>query len=1251
MCRKISRNKLISIFVSLVMVILLFDIHTPKVEAAEKVSLVKSSGSVVIGGTQTIKLKNVAKGANITYKSNKTSVAKVSKKGKVRGIKAGTAKITVTVKKGNKKTSLFYKLTVKKPKISKSSISINTKKSIMLSIKNLPAKSANVKYTWLSENKKVATVKNGKVKGVAAGTTNIKVKITSGKKFSYTLKCKVKVKEVDATYNVFFDTNGGSYIASQMVKKNQQVNRPTDPLKNGYEFVGWYSDEFLSKPYNFYSTVTENVTIYAKWNKLPEDTEIIVFDTNGGSYISYQMVKEGNFVINPNTPVKDGYIFVGWYIDYALTRPYDFSTIVTESFVLYAKWEEIPIVTYNICFNSNGGSSVESQVVEEWQTVKKPIDPIKEGYIFEGWYTDFSLNSVYDFSTNVISNMILYAKWKPIPKETYIVSFESNGGSSVEFQIVEEGQIAMKPNAPIKEGYIFEGWYTDENFINEYNFDNVVISNMILYAKWIQEDINENGVPDSVEEGESSILDSDNDGLTDYFEYTLTNTDPYKIDTNNNGINDAFDDEDSDGLSNLHECEKETNPLQSDSDNDGLMDKEEEQYYTNPLNYDSDGDGASDGWEVCNYFEPLEFNSSFEIETIISSENITVGVNLVDDGVNVSNLKVSENKNNILLNENLPGYIGPGFDFTTSEQIDSATISFTFDTSLLLKEQFEPTIYYFNEESGILEELETTVNGNVASTVVSHFSTYILLNKSEFDEVWNEEIRKPNENLSSNGVSISFVLDRSSSMSWNDSNNLRNFLTVQFINKLSQEKDYGSVISFIANAEVLTNLTNDMNLLKDKVNSIIDDDGWGSNSGTNGSAGIHAALEQLIVDTSGNNRYIIFMTDGEDNRVSYSYDELIEIAKNNNVIIYTIGLGDVDNVILQKLADGTGGKYYYASQADYLLEAFEQAENETIDYHIDSNGDGISDYYTKLLCEEKLVSSTGIPIFKGHLYEEINGDIDGDFDDDGLKNGEEIVVTETNGKVYLTIKSSPELKDSDNDGIFDKEDTARLKKGKAGGIIGELTIISNYKNNQISNIEDIIKFDFGHAWLSYKSYINDEINIGNLLGGYVYNFETGKFEQGRKSIYKIEKDGHISIGNVNTVSKIETFLQFTGSCGGIYYNREYEVQLSGKKNYDSAVAYTREITSEQFGAMITYCNNNNFYNLYSHNCSTVASKAWEQAFGTGDGFYAKKNGNSYGISSKFDFDTPATLKKNILAKSGADFDYQSTMSLILEFWK
>ena len=76
-------------------------------------------------------------------------------------------------------------------------------------------------------------------------------------------------------YTVSFNTNGGNKITSQTVAKDNSVKEPTAPIKENFEFAGWYTDKELTTKYNFTEKVTKSFTLYAKWTEQKQE--------NGGS--------------------------------------------------------------------------------------------------------------------------------------------------------------------------------------------------------------------------------------------------------------------------------------------------------------------------------------------------------------------------------------------------------------------------------------------------------------------------------------------------------------------------------------------------------------------------------------------------------------------------------------------------------------------------------------------------------------------------------------------------------------------------------------------------------------------------------------------------------------------------------------------------------------------------------------------------------------------------------------------------------
>lgn len=137
----------------------------------------------------------------------------------------------------------------------------------------------------------------------------------------------------------------------------------------------------------------------------------VTFDSCGGTDIPAQLVPSGGKVAEPSIPVRSEYTFAGWYTDANCTMAYDFNTIVTKDFTLYAKWELIETSNCVVKFDTQGGSVVESQIVGKGAKANMPEEPVRVGYIFEGWYCDGEL---FDFDTEITADITLTAVWTKI---------------------------------------------------------------------------------------------------------------------------------------------------------------------------------------------------------------------------------------------------------------------------------------------------------------------------------------------------------------------------------------------------------------------------------------------------------------------------------------------------------------------------------------------------------------------------------------------------------------------------------------------------------------------------------------------------------------------------------------------------------------------------------------------------------------------------------------------------------------------
>ncbi|RAI93586.1 putative repeat protein (TIGR02543 family) [Paenibacillus pabuli] len=278
---------------------------------------------------------------------------------------------------------------------------------------------------------------------------------------------------------ITFDTDGGSAIADLQVEYEDLATAPTNPVKTGYSFAGWYADAAHTEPFDFEMTpITTNVTVYAKWsvNAYP-----VTFESNGGTEVASQSISYGKLAALPESPSRKGYTFAGWYTDVQLSHAFTFeSTAVTEALTLYAKW--IPD-QYTVTFDTNGGSSIDSLTVDYGSHLSSPAEPTKQGYTFGGWYVDSAFSTLFDFSTtSIVSDTTIYAKWNI---NTYTVQFESNGGTIVNDAIVNYDSLVPPSTAPTRSGYTFMGWYSDPELLSFFDLDtSTITSDTILFAKW-----------------------------------------------------------------------------------------------------------------------------------------------------------------------------------------------------------------------------------------------------------------------------------------------------------------------------------------------------------------------------------------------------------------------------------------------------------------------------------------------------------------------------------------------------------------------------------------------------------------------------------------------------------------------------------------------------------------------------------------------------------------------------------------------
>ena len=172
-----------------------------------------------------------------------------------------------------------------------------------------------------------------------------------------------------------------------------------------------YYDKFIEKKEREKNSINEKSEETTKQDEKKESREYIIKFYDDDKYLFSKTVDSDSTVEEPNIPQKQGYVFVAWYLD---NEKFDFNTKITSDIVLSAKWKKENVVankkTYLVKFALYEGKTT-TQTVSEENTVIKPANPSRAGYIFKGWEVD---GSTYDFNKKITKNITINAKWRKI---------------------------------------------------------------------------------------------------------------------------------------------------------------------------------------------------------------------------------------------------------------------------------------------------------------------------------------------------------------------------------------------------------------------------------------------------------------------------------------------------------------------------------------------------------------------------------------------------------------------------------------------------------------------------------------------------------------------------------------------------------------------------------------------------------------------------------------------------------------------
>ena len=309
----------------------------------------------------------------------------------------------------------------------------------------------------------------------------------TGEQYVYTIGAQGLIEPLNIVvttelneYTITWIVDGNA--TTETYKYGENITVPTNPTKEGYTFAGWGATVPTTMP-------AENLTFTAQWTKNSYTIEFqlgLSSDrlTNATEFDKLQ-VYHGDSVQLTTVPTAIGATFMGWdadgdgEVDYAA----DAQFTAKANMKLVAVWNPVP---YRVIYTVNGivveaKPSFESQQGYYGDSFTLQAIPTVNGHDLVKIQVngaEVQQNYTGTFVASDVNVVITYA-----PKE-YTITFNSNGGTTVNAITENYGTTVTAPAAPTKTGYTFGGWYADVGLTQAYTFSTMPAANITLYAKW-----------------------------------------------------------------------------------------------------------------------------------------------------------------------------------------------------------------------------------------------------------------------------------------------------------------------------------------------------------------------------------------------------------------------------------------------------------------------------------------------------------------------------------------------------------------------------------------------------------------------------------------------------------------------------------------------------------------------------------------------------------------------------------------------
>ena len=178
---------------------------------------------------------------------------------------------------------------------------------------------------------------------------------------------------------------------------------------------------------------------------------------------------------------------------------------------------------HTVSFDCGDLAKKTSEVVQYGKPVKKPTDPEAKGYQFDGWYTQKNGGELFNFTQLIKEDVTVYAHWSEVKPDRTVYFDCGNQAAESTKVVVQHGEKVTPPDDPKADGYRFEGWYTQENGGEPFDFNQEITEDVKVYAHWSE--VKPDPKPEPKPEPEPTPTPTPDPDTDTAKEYTLTEKD------------------------------------------------------------------------------------------------------------------------------------------------------------------------------------------------------------------------------------------------------------------------------------------------------------------------------------------------------------------------------------------------------------------------------------------------------------------------------------------------------------------------------------------------------------------------------------------------------------------------------------------------------------------------------------------------------------------------------------------------------